>query len=78
MFYFLLAKFFRAMFYFTKLAEDSKKHHEARPPLHHPPATNLEVHLKEKAKKEKTNKTSQELGNCPMGQSEALLKERLY
>ena len=24
------------------------------------------------------DKTSQELGNCPMGQSEALLKERLY
>ena len=23
-------------------------------------------------------KTSQELGNCPMGQREALLKERLY
>ena len=24
------------------------------------------------------SKTSQELGNCPMGQREALLKERLY
>ena len=25
-----------------------------------------------------SKKTSQELGNCPMGQREALLKERLY
>ena len=25
-----------------------------------------------------TKETSQELGNCPMGQREALLKERLY
>ena len=27
---------------------------------------------------DKFRKTSQELGNCPMGQREALLKERLY
>jgi len=28
--------------------------------------------------REAITKTSQELGNCPMGQREALLKERLY
>ena len=34
------------------------------------------VYIKSKLKLE--DKTSQELGNCPMGQREALLKERLY
>ena len=36
------------------------------------------LHIQKFYQNENLNKTSQELGNCPMGQREALLKERFY
>ena len=37
-----------------------------------------EVRSDKRRREEREKETSQELGNCPMGQREALLKERLY
>ena len=39
---------------------------------------NQERKKRESERERKERETSQELGNCPMGQREALLKERLY